>query len=202
MTRADVCVTTSCDLDRAECEADIEKCNDTCLNGSLDALQACYGVCRGIECPACSADDDTCLEYGYEFSVTGQPDKSVEVACEVALARDIGCGEENIDPRCTHFAKLERPESVEAYRCIAESPCGTALDRCTRGLPGTLGTEICADRGDGCTEIQCDSAAAIALNQPTAWLADDVQAMARACLREPCGRRTLCLSAWFDAVFV
>jgi hypothetical protein len=188
-------------MEREDCQSDIEECNTSCLYGSIDFFESCYGVCRGIECPACSEGESGCVAYGYSFSVTGRADPRIEAACERAVERDNACHESNVDPRCSHYAKLERPEARTAYDCIAKTACGELLEPCNRSLSRRLGTTLCAGAGDDCTELPCDPEFAAEFNEATRWLDDDVYAMGAACLDEPCGRRLSCLTAWVAAVF-
>jgi hypothetical protein len=52
LTRSASCVKSLCEAERDDCSADRDECEDTCLSGSLDFFEACYDVCRDIQCGA------------------------------------------------------------------------------------------------------------------------------------------------------
>jgi hypothetical protein len=202
LTREEKCDERTCDIENAECRSDIEECNSSCLYGDLDGFDACYAICSGIRCPVCSPEQGECVSYGYSFSVTGRADPEIQSACETAVEHDLACGQSSVDPHCAHFAKLDRKEVVDAYACVARTPCGGASDACLELIPPShLGTTICAGLAAGCGYPVCAPEDAATIGAGTRWLDEDVQAMAVACLDEPCDEGMSCLEAWLDAVF-
>jgi len=202
LTREDGCALTRCQAETEECRSDIERCNDTCLYGSIDAFESCYATCRSIDCPVCSGSGDVCVVPGYTFSVTRDSDPKLQSACEQAVLREARCGESMLDPHCAHFAALERAEAADVYECIANTACGEDLAGCAESLPeGDLGRQICSRIGIGCSIDPCDDEVAQELDAASRWLDDQVVEAALDCLAEPCAGRAECLAAWLGAVF-
>lgn len=68
------CAKTPCDAERDRCEAQVDSCNASCLNASLDSFESCYAVCRNVDCPSCVGGEGPCLAMGYTFALDADAD--------------------------------------------------------------------------------------------------------------------------------
>jgi hypothetical protein len=200
LTKSERCEKTACELEQDECYADVERCEDACIGGSIDAFAACYEVCRSIDCRACSSDSP-CAVSSYDFSITGAANAEIEDACLHAVLRDNRCGESRTDPHCSRAAKLERPEVVTAYRCFATTPCGEDGEACTDTLPpSSFGTLFCRRLDALCPEFACDPSEIESSDALGRWLKTDVQTAALQCVNPNYSDTAACYRAWFGAV--
>jgi hypothetical protein len=166
-------------------------CNDSC--SSSCGVSACSYSC---------GDYETCIESEPAFQIPKNGDTSLQQACEAAVARQVACGENDLATDCTHYSRVEAPESKEYYDCFAAAECGSDAAAACNPPPGGMGNAVCSAVDEACGAGACPIELRDSLNLNEHWLRPDVLNAMRGCLTEPtCDSRAACVNAWVSAVY-
>lgn len=206
MTRTRNCLKTACEARIEQCDAWLDSCTRDCDGIDDPYLNlACYDACNRHDCSCSDVDYELCDTWGYDFSLPQSRNGRVYAACARAAERNAVCGEPPLARDCDVAARVEDPERVDVYDCMAQTSCGSSLQACTARVPvGTLGTEYCATRaacGAGVdSDLECEPDEAASLDAASGWLGAAATHGARGCFEEACADVVACMTAWETAV--
>ncbi len=195
-TRGDEC---------ADCEKRADDMLDDCLSTCQSAIYDGYVMDCGEMCyspgdacfDTCDTDQSECLELAYEFELTGERDDDLLSACQAAVTRDESCEQRSVGVDCKRYSRVERPEAVPVYQCVAQAACEQDASGCSDAL-GTsyLGAEVAAL----CPSESLDSELQDVLDMEGSWarpeLIEDLGVCAELC---ESGTFEACVLAWISA---
>lgn len=192
----------ACYVNATVCSQNYESCFSGCYSSAIyNPGYNCAGVCRDTWPCLGHPQGDTCAVHTYAFS-GGEPLADLEGACESAFARDKACGTQSVSGNCKGNAKVESPEMIANYICVAEIPCNGSLTSCTPPASQALESEICNYVEKYCQVKACTAIGRTMLSHSTPWFRADTTAGAKACLQqESCRDITSCLEAWRSTAF-
>lgn len=191
----------SCSKTESErCSERCSECWDICetaafASGSISCASTCDSVC---DCAW--ARSDRCARWSQHFDF-GPPDPDIERAC-LALATELSsqCGVSLSRGTCASFARAERAEAADAYRCASDKVGQGDCQSYDCGYPATdTGTRLCQVSIERCGTCPLDTDK---VNENASWLREDVHNASFECLKlSSCAQSLACLAAWEQAAF-
>lgn len=200
------CAQTVCGEQVKRCEDSNDRlrsdCYDSCVYNS-DPV-GCASVCRSIGSSSCvcSTKDDSCAEYGVEFSPPSLNGKIYDE--ELAFLGLCFPDSEAPQESAAYAGRSYRHEYLDFLTCVRERGC-TAVDSCDPLFKlGDLGDTICARQaacGNDClTGVEARTIGHY-LNLEEGYLRPALVAELRRCSQEPdCKVATACWEALKPAV--
>lgn len=164
-------------------------CASSC--DSTPASDLCGYACEGPR------EEPQCQRREFEFEITNPVDPNVRAACEAAVKRDDQCSSLNVGSNCALYGRVESPDVIPVYACLARTSCGSDATTCFTALPsGTLVEDLTA-----VCETEIRSSLVDELTSQGPWVLPQLRENALVCGERYCGTEDYepCLWAWLYA---